>query len=65
MALTDVKIRSAKHSGEAGNDKHTDGQGFYLAVTPSGGKLWRLDVVSQHVVPIKAQARCGRQVVGG
>lgn len=43
MALTDVKIRNAKHSGKAGHDKHADGQGLYLAITPSGGKLWRLD----------------------
>ena len=43
MALTDVKLRTLKHSGAKRNDKHTDGRGLYLAVTPSGGKLWRFD----------------------
>ena len=43
MALTDTFVRSAKPSGKAGHDKHTDGQGLYLAVSPAGGKLWRMD----------------------
>lgn len=43
MTLTDAKLRTLKHSGKAGNDKHTDERGLYVAVTPSGGRLWRFD----------------------
>ncbi len=43
MALTDTFLRAAKHSGKDGNDKHADTLGLYMAITPSGGKLWRFD----------------------
>ncbi len=39
MALTDVKIRSAKP--KASDYRLADAAGLYLFVTPSGGKLWR------------------------
>lgn len=40
MALTDVAIRAAKAEGK--DVKLTDGQGMFLLVKPTGGKLWRL-----------------------
>jgi integrase len=39
MALTDVKIRSAKT--EAAPYRLSDAGGLYLFVSPAGGKLWR------------------------
>ncbi len=39
MALTDMKIRSAKPREK--QYKLTDGDGLYLLVTPQGSKLWR------------------------
>lgn len=39
MALTDVKIRSAKPKATA--YRLADAAGLYLLVSPSGGKLWR------------------------
>jgi hypothetical protein len=39
MALTDVKIRSAKPKATA--YRLADAGGLYLLVSPSGGKLWR------------------------
>ena len=39
MALTDVKIRTAKPAAKA--YRLADAGGLYLLVTPSGGKLWR------------------------
>lgn len=41
MALTDVKVRTAKAGEKA--YKLADGNGMYLLVTASGGKLWRFD----------------------
>ncbi len=41
MALTDTKIKNAKVRDK--QYKLTDGNGLYLLVTPSGGKLWRFD----------------------
>jgi hypothetical protein len=41
MALTDTFVRTAKSAKPAGQ-KHADGNGMYLLVTPSG-KYWRLD----------------------
>lgn len=43
MALTDTFVRNKKHSGKAGYDKHADAHGLYLAISPAGGKLWRMD----------------------
>lgn len=43
MALSDAKLRTLRHSGKSGHDKHTDGRGLYVAVTPAGGKLWRFN----------------------
>jgi integrase len=39
MALTDTEIRKAKQGDKA--YRVSDGNGLYLWVTPSGGKLWR------------------------
>ncbi len=39
MALTDVKIRSAKPKATA--YRLADAAGLYLLISPSGGKLWR------------------------
>lgn len=41
MALTDVQCRNAKPKEKP--YKLADGGGLYLAVMPTGGKLWRLD----------------------
>jgi len=40
MSLTDTKVRSL--NAKKAQDKVTDGEGLYLLITPSGGKLWRL-----------------------
>ncbi len=40
MALSDVKIRSAKPEAKA--YKLTDGEGMVLLVHPNGSKYWRL-----------------------
>lgn len=39
MALTDVKVRTAKPKEKP--YKLTDGEGLFLLVTPAGGKWWR------------------------
>lgn len=41
MALTDTFVKNVKPARAAG-DKHSDGDGMYLLVTPTG-KYWRLD----------------------
>jgi hypothetical protein len=41
MALTDTFVRTTKSTRPAGQ-KHADGNGMYLLVTPAG-KYWRLD----------------------
>ncbi|EGF10887.1 phage integrase family site-specific recombinase [Neisseria bacilliformis ATCC BAA-1200] len=41
MPLNDRQIRNAKPAAKP--YKLADGSGLYLAVTPAGGKLWRLD----------------------
>lgn len=41
MALTDTFVRQVKHTGTAGGDKHSDGEGMFLLVK-SSGKYWRL-----------------------
>lgn len=43
MALTDTFIKQAKPSGKPAGDKHTDGDGMYLLIKPTGGKYWRMD----------------------
>ena len=40
MALTDIKIRTAKPKEKP--YKLADERGLHLLVTPAGGKLWRL-----------------------
>lgn len=40
MALTDVKVRSAKPAEKA--YKLTDGEGMFLLIHPNGSKYWRL-----------------------
>jgi hypothetical protein len=40
MALTDVKVISAKPAGKP--YKLTDGEGMHLMVHPNGSKYWRL-----------------------
>jgi hypothetical protein len=41
MPLTDTMLRNLKPEGIP--SKHTDFGGLYLYVSPSGGRLWRLD----------------------
>lgn len=41
LPLTDLQVKNAKPKEK--DYKLTDGGGLYLLVTPSGGKLWRLD----------------------
>ncbi len=41
MKLTDAFLRNIKTTGKA--QKHPDGGGLYLYVSPPGGKLWRMD----------------------
>jgi integrase len=41
MPLTDVLIRGVNPDGTP--KKHADGGGLYLFVSPTGGRLWRLD----------------------
>lgn len=43
MALNDTFIKQAKPSGKPAGDKHTDGDGMYLLIKPTGGKYWRMD----------------------
>ena len=40
MPLTDTNIRNAKTTGKP--QKLTDGEGLYLHISPTGGKLWRM-----------------------
>jgi integrase len=40
MKLADVFIRSLKPTGKV--EKHSDGGGLYLHLSPTGGKLWRM-----------------------
>jgi integrase len=40
MKLTDTFLRGLKTSGKV--QKHSDGGGLYLYVSPTGGKLWRM-----------------------
>jgi integrase len=68
MALTDIFVRTAKSDKPAGQ-KHADGNGMYLLVTPTG-KYWRLDYrhlgkrktlalgVYPTITLAKARARC-------
>ncbi len=41
MPLTDLQVKNAKPKEK--DFKLSDGGGLYLLITPSGGKLWRLD----------------------
>ncbi|MDR1124862.1 MAG: integrase arm-type DNA-binding domain-containing protein, partial [Deltaproteobacteria bacterium] len=41
MKLTDTFLRAVKATGKA--QKHPDGGGLYMYVSPTGGKLWRMD----------------------
>ena len=41
IKLTDTFLRGLKATGEV--RKHSDGGGLYLFVSPTGGKLWRMD----------------------
>ena len=41
MPLTDTALRNLKPNGTP--TKLTDSEGLYLYLSPSGGKLWRLD----------------------
>lgn len=41
LPLTDLQVKNAKPKDKP--YKLTDGGGLYLLITPSGGKLWRLD----------------------
>lgn len=77
--LTDTFVRQAKHSDKPSDDKHRDGWGLYLQVTPSQGKYWRLDyrlmgkrlTLALDVYPVVAQKcaksflLCGSDCVSG
>ena len=41
MKLTDTFLRGIEATGKA--QKHPDGGGLYLYISPTGGKLWRMD----------------------
>ena len=41
LPLSDIQVKSAKP--KEADYKLTDGGGLYLLITPTGGKLWRLD----------------------
>jgi hypothetical protein len=41
MKLTDTFLRSLKPTGKV--QKHFDGGGLYLYLSPTGGKAWRMD----------------------
>ena len=41
MKLTDTLLRGLKATGKV--QKYSDGGGLYLHVSPTGGKLWRMD----------------------
>ncbi len=43
MALTNTFAKQVKPSGKPAGDKHTDGDGMYLLVKPTGRKYWRMD----------------------
>jgi hypothetical protein len=45
MPLTDAKVRSLK--AREAQYKVSDSEGLYLLVSPSGGKLWRLELGMQ------------------
>jgi len=40
--LTNSEIKSLRHSGKKGADKHLDRDQLYLYVLPTGTKSWRL-----------------------
>ena len=40
LPLSELQVRNAKPKDK--EYKLSDGQGLYLLVTPSGGKLWRM-----------------------
>ena len=42
MPLTDTFVKQVRATGSAAGDKHTDGDGMYLLVKPSG-KYWRMN----------------------
>jgi integrase len=42
MALTQLAIGAAKFSPDGAGNKLSDGEGLFLLLTPTGGKLWRL-----------------------
>lgn len=48
--LTDTFVRQIKHSGEPGDDKHRDGGGLYLQVTPTGGSTGTWTTATQESV---------------
>ena len=41
MPLTDTALRNLKPDGTA--SKLSDSEGLYLYLSPTGGKLWRMD----------------------
>ncbi|PBB41724.1 integrase [Mesorhizobium sp. WSM3866] len=42
MPLTDIQCRNAKPKADGSPSKFADGGGLFLAVTPAGGKYWRM-----------------------
>jgi len=43
MPLNPTFVKQTKPTGKPAGDKHTDGEGMYLLVKPSGAKYWRMD----------------------
>lgn len=43
MPLTDIQCRNAKPKADGTLNKLSDGGGLFLAVTPAGGKYWRMN----------------------
>lgn len=69
MALTDIKVRTAKPAHKP--FKLTDGEGMHLLVNPNGSKYWRLQyrfsgkqkMLALGIYPMVslAEARCRKE----
>lgn len=43
MPLTELQVKNARYNPEGQGNRLTDGDRMYLQLSPSGGKLWRLN----------------------